>query len=106
MKGAVLAITKKDIRQVFSSKQTLAPMLIVPLVFSIFLPLMMILTGSASMGSITSGASVDDLSMYLTMLAGNGEILARVQGFASPDMQFMFLFLNYLFLWDLTISSF
>lgn len=98
MKGAVTAIMKKDIQQVFSSKQTLAPMLIVPLVFSIFLPLMMILTGSASMGSVTNGASVDDLSMYLTMLAGNGEILARVQGFASPDMQFMFLFLNYLFM--------
>ena len=98
MKGAVTAIMKKDIQQVFSSKQTLAPMLIVPLVFSIFLPLMMILTGSASMGSVTNGASVDDLSMYLTMLAGNGEILARVQGFSSPDMQFMFLFLNYLFM--------
>ena len=98
MKGAVSAIMKKDIRQVISSKQTLAPMLIVPLVFSVFFPLMMILTGSASMGSVTNGASVDDLSMYLTMLAGNGEILARVQGFASPDMQFMFLFLNYLFM--------
>ena len=98
MKGAVSAIMKKDIWQVFSSKQTLAPMLIVPLVFSVFLPLMMILTGSTSMGSMTNGANVDDLSIYLTMLAGNGEILAKVQGFASPDMQFLFLFLNYLFM--------
>jgi ABC-type transport system involved in multi-copper enzyme maturation permease subunit len=98
MKGAVSAIMKKDIQQVFSSKQTLAPMLIVPLVFSVFLPLMMILTGSASMGSVTNGANVDDLSMYLTMLAGSGDILAKVQSFSSPDMQFLFLFLNYLFM--------
>lgn len=98
MKGAVLAIMKKDIRQVFSSKQTLAPMLIVPLVFSVFLPLMMILTGTASMGSAAGGASGEDISMYLAMLAGSGDILARVQSFATPDMQFMFLFLNYLFM--------
>lgn len=98
MKGAVSAIMKKDMRQVFSSKQTLAPMLIVSLVFSVLFPLVMILTGSASLGSVTSFASVDDLSRYLTMLAGNGEILAKVQSFSSPDMQFMFLFLNYLFM--------
>ncbi|MEI6100958.1 MAG: ABC transporter permease subunit [Eubacteriales bacterium] len=98
MKGAVSAIMKKDIRQVFSSKQTLVPMLIVPLVFSVFLPLMMILTGSTSMGSVTNGANVNDLSTYFTMLAGNGDIIAKVQGFGSPDKQFMFLFLNYLFM--------
>jgi ABC-type Na+ efflux pump permease subunit len=98
MKGATYAIMKKDIRQVFSSRQTMVPMIIVPLIFAVFIPLSMIIPSLGSVNTMTSSASNADISTYLGMLAGNSKILAEVQALPTPDLQRTYLFLNYLFM--------
>ena len=98
MKGAISAIMKKDIRQVFSSRQTALPMIIVPLIFAVFFPLSMIIPSLGSMNTMTAGANSGDISTYLNMLAGNSAVLAEVKALPTPDLQMTYLFLNYLFM--------
>lgn len=97
MKGAVSAIVKKDIRQIFTSRQTMLPMIIVPLVFSVFIPLSIIFSMNGAETRI-SGNDSADLATYLTLLAGQGDILAQLKAFPTSEMQMMYLFLNYLFM--------
>ncbi len=97
MKGAVWAIVKKDVRQIFSSRQTMLPMIIVPLVFSVFIPLSMIFSMGGTQTQMSSGDSAD-LSTYLSLLAGQGDILAQLKTFPTAEMQMTYLFLNYLFM--------
>ncbi len=98
MKGATSAIMKKDIRQVFSSRQTMMPMIVVPLVFAVFIPLSIIFPSLGSMNAAVSVASNSDISTYLGMLAGNSGILSEIEALPTPDMQMAYLFLNYLFM--------
>jgi len=98
MKGAVSAIMKKDIRQIFSSRQTMLPMIVVPLVFAVFIPLSIIFPSLGSMNSVASAAQNTDISKYIGMLVGNTDILSAVQALPNADMQMTYLFLNYLFM--------
>jgi len=98
MRGATYAIMRKDIRQVFSSRQTMVPMIIVPLVFAVFIPLSMIIPSLGAANTMTSASDSSDISTYLAMLAGNSEILAQVKALPTPDLQMTYLFLNYLFM--------
>ena len=98
MKGAVSAIMKKDIRQVLSSKQTLVPMIVVPLVFSIFIPLSMIIPSLGSFTNVGQTAQNGDISMYLSLIAGNGDILNQMNAIPTDDLKMIYLFLNYLFM--------
>lgn len=97
MKGAVSAIVKKDIRQIFTSRQTLLPMIVVPLVFSIFIPLTIIFSMHGAQTQISPKDS-NELSAYLVLLAGQRDILAQLKAIPSPDLQMTYLFLNYLFM--------
>jgi ABC-type Na+ efflux pump permease subunit len=98
MKGATKAIMRKDIRQVFSSRQTMMPMIVVPLVFAVFLPLSIIFPSLGSLNAATSVASSGDMSTYIGMLAGNSGILSEIEALPTADMQMAYLFLNYLFM--------
>lgn len=98
MKGAITAIMKKDIRQVLSSRQTMIPMIIVPLVFAVFIPLSILFPSLGSMNAMTSVASNTDISVYLNALAGNSQILAEVKALPNADLQMAYLFVNYLFM--------
>jgi ABC-type transport system involved in multi-copper enzyme maturation permease subunit len=98
MKGAITAIMKKDIRQVFSSRQTMIPMIVVPLVFAVFIPLTILFPSLGSLNAMTGMASNTDISVYLNALAGNSQILAEVKALPGADMQMAYLFVNYLFM--------
>ena len=70
MDRAVKAIIKKDIRQIFHNKQVLMPMLIVPLVFSIFLPLTSIVPALQEIAAETQGASAEDIQQLMMIVNG------------------------------------
>ena len=94
MKQAVFAIMKKDIRQVLKNKQTAAPMIVVPLIFTVFLPL---ITLMPVLMSADAGTASEDMAYVESMLAMmGGSALNMPAEMLNSAQQIAYLMLNYL----------
>lgn len=95
-KNAVAAIVKKDTRAVLGSAQMWLPMIIVPLIFVVVYPLILLLAFKHG-GDVMNNGSADALQKLIATLPP-GELSAKIAAFPEVSQQMAFLFLNYLFI--------
>lgn len=94
-KQIIKAIMKKDIKSLFFNLELWLPMVIIPLVFAILIPMVVILAvKSINIG--TTGSNYEMLNKILTKLP-SGAIKTEVFSFTSLNQKFVYLFLNYMF---------
>lgn len=84
------AIVKKDLMDIFRSKSLLATLIIIPILFSVILPALLI--GSALFFDIEKVTGGDARQIVDSLLAGmNGGVF-----YETLEQQFIYLFINYL----------
>lgn len=94
-KKIIKAIIKKDIHSLFFSMELWLPIILVPLVFVIFLPVLIIILGK-TVNMALSGTNYDIINKLLASLP-NGIIKAEVFSLPTLNQKFVYLFLNYMF---------
>lgn len=95
-KRAVKAIAGKDIKAVFSNAQMWIPMLIVPIIFVVFLPIVSIISSKASNDVFLSKNNIQYLGRIINSIP-SGTLKSQVLSFSSPNQQMAYLMLSYLF---------
>lgn len=95
-KRAVKAIAGKDIKAVFSNAQMWVPMLIVPIVFVVFLPIVSIISSKASNDVFLSKNNIQYLGRIISSIPSS-TLKNQVLSFSSPNQQMTYLMLSYLF---------
>lgn len=95
-KRAVKAIAGKDIKAVFSNAQMWVPMLIVPIVFVVFLPIVSIISSKASNDVFLSKNNIQYLGRIINSIPSS-TLKNQVLSFSSPNQQITYLMLSYLF---------
>ena len=90
---AVIAITRKDIRSITANIQVWLPMVMIPIFFSVLLPIIVVFAARASKGDIVS-----DMQIILDMLEKLPESsLKRIMGSLRTDQQrIVYIMFNYL----------
>lgn len=94
-KKIIKAIIKKDIKSLFFSTQLWLPMIIIPLIFVIFLPVLIIVLGK-TMNLALTGNNYDIINRILNSLPA-GTIKTEILSLATLNQKFVYLFLNYMF---------
>lgn len=94
-KKIIKAIIKKDIHSLFFSMELWLPIILVPLVFVIFLPVLIIILGK----TVNMALSGNNYAIVNKMLASlpNGIIKSEVFSLPTLNQKFVYLFLNYMF---------
>lgn len=95
-KQAVWAIIRKDMRAVFSSAQMWLPMVIVPLVFIVVYPLIILFAFQQGADMLAESNNAKYLSRVISSLPA-GTIRSEILAFHSVAQQMGYLFLNYMF---------
>lgn len=93
---AIKAIVRKDIGAVRSSVQLWLPMIIVPLVFVIIYPLIILMSFKSGANNMANGNSTDFLLKIINSLPA-GTIKTQILSFPDLPQQIAYLFVNYLF---------
>ena len=89
---AIIAIARKDIRSITANIQVWLPMFMVPIIFSVLLPIIVAFSARASQGDIVS-----DMQIILDMLEKLPESsLRRIVGSLRTDQQkIAYIMFNY-----------
>jgi ABC-type Na+ efflux pump permease subunit len=92
---AVIAITKKDIKNITSNVQVWLPLLIVPLIMVIIYPAILILV--ARYADLSSLQGIDFKKKHLSNLPA-GDLKTTLYSFSTLQQQLVYLVVNYLFI--------
>jgi ABC-type Na+ efflux pump permease subunit len=84
MNNITKAIIAKDIKEIFSSKQIYIPMIIVPIIFTIVIPTVLIIGAKYNVNTING----------MDMMVKN---LSSILGNLTPSQQIIYIALNYMF---------
>lgn len=85
------AIVKKDLRDIYRSKNLFSTLIVIPIVFSVIFPA--ILLGSALLFDLEKVAGADASKLVESFL---GQMNGSALPFDSIEQQFLYLFINYL----------
>jgi len=84
MNSVTKAIIKKDIKEILSSKQIYIPMIIVPIIFTIIMPTVLVIGAKYNINTING----------MDMMVKN---LSHIIGSLNPSQQIIYVALNYMF---------
>jgi ABC-type Na+ efflux pump permease subunit len=94
-KQIIKTIVKKDIKAVFSSIQIWLPMILIPLLFVVLIPIMLIIFGkSFDLNEGTSNFQM--VSSFLNNLPESG-IKTEIENLGNINQKIVYLILNYMF---------
>lgn len=92
-KKIIWALAKKDIRGIFSNKQILIPMILVPLIICVVLPGTVILLGKTL--DITAFSGMDLLKTMVSNLPA-GELQDKITKLPEEKDQIIYMFVNFM----------
>lgn len=92
---SILALMRKDIKLIFSSKQMWLPMLIVPLIMVVVLPGVFLILGQTV--NLVEGSSDTKFILQFLNAIPKGALRTQIEGMATPNQQIVYLMINYLF---------
>lgn len=92
--GAIKALAKKDLKSITSSVQIFLPIIIVPVIFCIIMPAILVL--AARFTDIANTGNVSSLLKLLDKLP-EGALKLKLESFPDINQKFLFLFINYFF---------
>lgn len=93
---AIKAIVKKDVGSIGSSAQMWLPMILVPLIFVVVYPLIIIASFKSGASNMTNGNGAEFLFKIIDSLPAGG-IKTQILAFPDLSQQIAYLFVNYLF---------
>lgn len=92
---SIVALMRKDIKAIFSSAQMWVPMIIVPLIFVVVLPGVLLILGRTV--NLSSGGSQD--AQFIGQIMGGipaGALRTQIEGLATVNQQLVYLMVNFL----------